>query len=313
MMRRRQVRRAAALILVLCHAGCEKDGPEGEAAADTEERGGAMPLSLPFRVTEDLVLLEAHLGDDGPFNVILDTGVNPSVIDLATARARGMPVQDKRPLAAQGVGTSSRPVYPARIEGLTLGSRVFPAIPAVAMDLAAMETALGRPLHGALGYSFLHSRAVRIDYPGRMITVYDGPAPIGTEDGQGLPARIVDTSLMVDSVFVNGRRVGVHLDTGAGPALTISTDAVDRLGLADVRAEAVAGQVRGARGTAPVWRATVDSIRVGGAVVSDVEVAFAPWVQGADGILGNGFLRHFVLVLDYAAGSVHIGTALTDQ
>lgn len=288
--------------LILIAYGAAASRPDSQSSTDDS------PVSAPnagrahtvsFEFPQNQIVFEAFFGDRGPFNLIVDTAVNPSVIDLSVARDLGLDIDESGATQAAGVGTDRIPVYPTVLTGLNIGAHEFSTFPAVAMDLRPFASRLGRPFHGALGYSFLRSRAVRIDYPAREITFYEGAAPPAPPRGTELPLELVGTDVLIDSVYLNGQPVRVTLDTGASLALTLSSRTATRTGLSDLYASATPGRVRGARGTAQVMKATADSLRVGGASAEAPEIAFAPWVPESGGLLGNGFLSHFILTVDY--------------
>lgn len=291
-------------VVVLATAMAVRDqGADGAAGAAGPAQVG--DVVVPFELVQGLVVIQGSLGSVDSLNLILDSGVNPSVIGLAAAKERKLEITPGDPLAVQGVGGSRQLAYGAVVEDLSIANVRMPPFDAVVMELGGMDAALGRRLDGALGYSFLMSRALRIDYEAGEVTLFDGTAQSGSS-GPPLPMVVSGGTVFVDSVFVGGHPVRAHLDTGAGPALTISEDAVDRLGLRELRSRAVEGTVRGARGTAPVWRVTADSVRVGDVSVRDVPVGFAEFVPEGDAILGSGFFSGMVLTLDYVAGTVHV-------
>ena len=176
----------------------------------------------------------------------------------------------------------------------------FEPIPALAVDLSAIEERLGRPLHGVLGYSFLGSRAVRIDYPARRVDIYDAALDAGASPGAVvLPLELEGTDVIIDDFRVNGQPVRVSLDTGSSLTLEIYDHAADRLGLAALRDGAEEGTVVGARGEASILTVTVDSIGIGDLVIDSPSVVFPETSRAVDGNLGNGYLRHYVLTVDY--------------
>jgi predicted aspartyl protease len=50
-------------------------------------------VEVPFELHKDAILVQAKVNGKGPFTMMLDTGVDPSVIDLATAREIGLEVE----------------------------------------------------------------------------------------------------------------------------------------------------------------------------------------------------------------------------
>ncbi|NKB88753.1 MAG: hypothetical protein GKS06_11080 [Acidobacteria bacterium] len=272
------------------------------------------PVTVPVRLQRNQILVQAYLGENGPYYFALDTAISPSAIDLSVADELGIEVRRDRPIAAAGIGNDPVQVYPSSIIDLEIGEQRFGSVDAVAMDLAPLAARLGSPLHGILGHSFLASRSVRIDYPGRRLTIWDGAAqPPEAEAAVSMPLELRGTGVMLDPVFLNERPLRLVLDTGGSMAMTVDPGAIERLSLDSLRGAAEPGQVRGARGLAEILVARADSIRIGSLEVPGLEIALTDWSQAADGTLGNAFLRHFVLTLDYVKRRLYIETGATAE
>jgi predicted aspartyl protease len=275
-------------------------------APRSPEAPEAVPGEVSFDSPRNQVYLPVMIGGEGPFFFILDTGVDPSAIDLDLALRLGLPVDTADAGEAAGAGTGSVTIYPATVSGLRIGERPIADFPAVALNLSPLSERLGRPLHGILGYSFLRDRVVQIDYPARVLRLFpDGIKPV-TSAQEILRIPLVfrgnDIIPMLEA-RVNGRSVPVSLDTGSGLTLEIFSSAVERLGLTDVYERATPIELTGARGTFEARTATVDSVAIGAFFLPDAEVTFSERTAGAEegrqGNLGGGFLRHLVVTLDY--------------
>lgn len=277
--------------------GCATRGGEPTDAGDA--------VRVPFDLVRRQVVVEVRIGGRGPYAMLIDTAVSPSGIDLETARALGLDIDTDAGGEAAGTGSGRVPIYPTRIEDLSIGGLEAGTIEAVAMDLGPLGARLGRPLHGVLGYSFLRGRAVRIDYPARTVDIIRGAygRPVA-DGGVEFPLELAGTDVHLGPVFVDGAPLDVSLDTGSSLTLEVSGHAVERLGLAALRAAADTSVVRGARGEALVFGATADSLRIGGLTVLSPRIDFPERDRAVDGNLGNGFLRHFVLTVDYVGRRV---------
>ncbi|MDX1396460.1 MAG: retropepsin-like aspartic protease [Gemmatimonadota bacterium] len=298
----------AALFLIVpaCLTADPEQSPasaEPTATVPTTTSG----VSVPFRFIRNQIVLEVTVGGRPPLNMLLDTAVNPSAIDLATAEELGLPVDREQSGEASGTGSERRTIYAARITDLEIGGEPFGTVEAVAGNLAPLGERLGAPLHGILGYSFLRDRAVRIDYPGRRVHIYDGAAPASTVEGRfEIPLELDGTDVIVDPVHVDERPLRVTLDTGSSLTLEVYGHAAERIGIGHLRTNADSGEVMGARGTAAILTASVGSIRVGGFEADEAEVVFPERDGDTDGNLGNGFLKSFVLTVDYVSGRLTI-------
>jgi len=238
------------------------------------------------------------LGGSGPFTSLLDVAVAPSVVDLALARELGLQVDETAPGEAAGLGAGRATFYPSELSDLQLGEDRVGSIEAVAADLAALGARLGRPLHAILGQSFFDGRVVQFDYARQQFEL-DPPT---VEEGFSVPIEGAEDLTPVVPVNVNGREVRVVLDTGSSLTLGIYLDAVDELGLAAARDAATTRTVVGARGEAEAYEGMVASLALGDVRLEHVPTVFLPRPAGDPtgvGNLGNGFLQHTILTLDY--------------
>src|ERR1051326_5150956 len=118
-------------------------------------------LEIPFDFLRDEIVLQGKVDGKGPFNMMLDTGTDPSAVDLTTAKELGLKLQNLATRASGG-GAEARGIYATTLPVVEIGPPVGPLnvknIEAVAIDLSKMSERLGKPLHGVLGHSFLNGR-----------------------------------------------------------------------------------------------------------------------------------------------------------
>ncbi len=126
-------------------------------------------LTLPFYFSHKAIGRQVSL-NGAPLFALLDTGVDPSVIDLARARALGLKVETNDAGKGDCFGEGAVPtVFTTRIVGLDAGGRQMRAFDA--LDLSALAQSFGRPVDAILGASFLADKAVLIDYPAHTVTI----------------------------------------------------------------------------------------------------------------------------------------------
>ena len=133
--------------------------PAGAFAAD--------PL-LPFDFSRHAIGMDVIVRDKRLF-MLLDTGVEPSIVSLATAKALNLPMDRAKASEGSGFGSNTAVAIPAKIDHLVVGRKVAD-VEAVAIDTSAMSKRYGRSIDGVLGYSFLKDKTVLIDYQATTIT-----------------------------------------------------------------------------------------------------------------------------------------------
>ena len=106
-----------------------------------------------------------------PLYFLLDTGVNPSVIDLSHAQALGLPLDFKAAGQGNGEGPGTTLAIPSKIPSPQIGGQQFETVDALATDMNEMSAAYGHHVDGVLGYSFLTTNSVLVDYLSHSVTI----------------------------------------------------------------------------------------------------------------------------------------------
>jgi predicted aspartyl protease len=267
--------------------------------------GKQQVVEVPFDFYRNEIILQVKVNGKGPFNMMLDTGTDPSAVDLNTARDMGLKLH---PLGkpASGGGTDTNLVYATELPLVEVGGLKVKTVEALALDLSKVSERLGKPLHGVLGHSLLNGRVVQIDYPNRIVGFYSqslfskaGNTPQRTV----LSFRYAD-NVLVDDVLVNGKKVVANLDTGSSGTFDLTPAAVSYLGLDEDFNRAPVSTDVGYNGVSQNRKGKVDSVNVGGISVDAPAVIFFGKGTGRDkkpwGInIGNGFFKDFVVTIDY--------------
>lgn len=216
----------------------------------------AAPLSVPFDFSRGAIGLDATVGGR-PVFVMLDTGVDPSVIDINRAEALGLKVDRGASGEASGFGDDkSASVFAATIDGLAIGSRDFGPVDALASDLSKASAAYGRTLDAVLGYSFLKDKIVLIDYPNRKLVLLDRladarPAIRSCRQQWSLALQALnDDKTPIIPSFRFGSSAGpVTLDTGSNGGIGLFERALDLRGMRPALAGSGDVEYVGARGS----------------------------------------------------------------
>jgi predicted aspartyl protease len=266
-------------------------------------------MAVPFDLVANQVVVGIRIDGRGPFACLLDTAVAPSVVDLTTARELGLRISDDRPRGAAGQGGGIATFYPSELPDVRLGELEVGDVEAVAFDLSRLGSKLNQPLHAILGQSFFEGRVVQIDYPNRRVRV----DPPGFERGLRADIEGATDLTPVVTAQVNAASVPLVLDTGSSLTLGIYLESVELLGLGEALADAKPRLSTGARGRIDAHEGVIDSLMLGDVLLSPVAIVFLPRPHGdptrALGNLGNGFLQHTVLTLDYPRRELYIAAA----
>ncbi len=216
-------------------------------------QGGSLTVLFDFSRSE--IGLDVVVGKT-PLYMILDTGVDPSVIDTKRAEALGLKIDRNAGGEASGEGNAaSAKVYPTAITGLGIAGRDFPAVEALAADLGGLSAHYGRALDGVLGYSFLKDKVVLVDYGHTRLLLLAHPADAVNDIKLCRKHFTIPlTSLKDDNTplipeFRFGAVTGpISLDTGSSGAISLFPKALEAPGFKNMLTEKGETTYAGARG-----------------------------------------------------------------
>lgn len=268
----------------------------------------AQVIEIPFEFHKNEIILQVSVNGKGPLNMMLDTGTDPSGIDLATAKELGLKLH---PVGKEisGGGTDANLGYYTQFPLIEVGDFTAKNVDALAIDLSKMSERLGKPLHGVLGHSVLNHRIVQIDYPNRVVRFYARSPFSKPTDQVNTAKRSVmtfryDDNVLIDDVSVNGKKMVANLDTGSSGSFNLTPAAVSYLGLEEEVSQAPVSTDVGFNGASENRQGKIDNVRIGGITIYEPVVIFFGKGTGRDkkpwGInIGNVFLKNFIVTIDY--------------
>ena len=126
--------------------------------------------SIPFELAtphKPMILVQAMVNHQGPFQFVFDTGASRTVVSCELAQKLSVQTTDDNP----GLGGGGQiKVLAGKLDSLSIGAvAVRDHDIGVAEFLTMLSTAIGRKLDGIIGYNFLNQFRVTIDYPQQML------------------------------------------------------------------------------------------------------------------------------------------------
>ncbi len=269
---------------------------------------------LPLLFTPRVLRCTAAGPGGHPLTVLIDTGTDPSAIDLGLARRLGLRLGD---FALGSDATSDGvPFTETVLPWLRLGDLHLRELYLLAVDLGHAPFKLDL----VLGYNVLSQLTLTIDYAGRRLRLchpdLDPPAP--GPGGAVLPLRFFEHFPALEGASLltatgRGATAALHpclalplltIDTGSNGALTLSADLAARAGLCRT-ADQPPARGHGFASGSSVLRGVAPGLRLGAFELREVGLD-APEGRGGDlgragrANLGNGVLARFDRVtLDY--------------
>lgn len=261
--------------------------------------------TIKFQYIKNQIVIPAKIGVDGPFNFLLDTGVDPSAIDFETATELGLPIDQSKSGNAEGRGNEKVVVFPASIENLRLNEKNYGTIEALTLNLEKLGKPLGIELHGILGYSFLKDKIIRIDYQKQTFQIVSSNTELNKIMSQNayISEFITDGEDMIPiltNFLMNGKEFKASLDTGS--SLNIQVYMHHRENFEIPLDTLESSQIIGAQGRKKIYKSKVNNFSIGEHQFKNDTIKISA-IKNKDqlrmGNIGNKFLDNFIVTFDF--------------
>jgi len=221
---------------------------------------------IKARKVETRLTVPVRVNGRGPFNFIVDSGADTSVVGLRIARALELPLGT--PAILNGM-TSRNIVDRVKVAEMALGTTTVRNLQLPALR----EADLGGD--GMIGIDALARQRLMMDFEKRLIKIEDARTPVRTYPGEIVViGRLHRGQLILTHVRAAGLPLDAVIDTGT--QITIGNLALrDRL-IRKNRGKFVTVSVTGVTGvTVELEMAKIAELRLGPVVLHDVPMAFA--------------------------------------
>ena len=266
--------------------------------------------TLPLGAPHELICCAAAGPGGHALRVLLDTGTDPSAVDVGLARRLALRTGGSG--LGQGAASDQVPFTEAVLPWMRLGDLTIRDLFAPALDLSGLPF----QVDVVLGYNVLRQLALRIDYRRGMLTLAhpDVGAPCAPS-GVALPLVFFEHFPALQDLSAGGRPIPLAtLDTGSNAELTLGPDMAVELGLRPGRAGVRLASGAGFGGGAAVLRGRYQPVRLGPFELADVELDTPDVARGDLGRsgranIGNRLLARFAAVaLDYERRTITFET-----
>jgi hypothetical protein len=218
------------------------------------------------RKVETRLSVEVRVNDRGPYQFIVDSGADTSVIGMRIARDLQLPLATPVILNAM---TARNVVDRVKVDRLTVGSSTIGDL-----ELPALrEVDVGGA--GMIGIDALVHQRLMLDFEKRLIKVEDARIPVMHEPGEiVILAKRQRGQLILTHVKAVGYELDAVIDTGS--EVTIGNIALRDKLIRRNHARFVEVPVIGVTGeTINLQMARIDELQLGPVVLRDVPMAFA--------------------------------------
>ena len=263
---------------------------------------GGHSVTLPFRLLNNHIYIEAQVNGKGPYNFMIDTGghtiLTPRVIaDL------GLSSQGDAP--ALGAGEKVASSGYAKVGDISLGRLHLRDQVAITLDIydPAIE---GLQVDGMLGAELFLRFAVRIDYGAQTLTLTD-PARFDAGDaGIAVPFTFYDHLPQVEGKL-GDLPARFNIDTGSRSDVDVTAPFVAHAKLRTAYSRGVTAITGwGVGGPSKSYVVRVPSLTLGTVTATGVVACLSDAERGGfsdanyEGNIGSGLLKRYVVTFDYA-------------
>lgn len=273
--------------------------------------GNRKKQTLDFILIKNLIIIPLSVNGKGPFNFILDTGVNPLIVtDLSiidSLQLRGLKTTQ---LSGLGSGESIEAYLTNQIS-VRVGNATMEQMPTAILkeDLFNLSGYVGMRIHGLIGFHFFNSFLVQIKYPLKRLT-FASPGSKLKVKGNRMPIQLINNKpymqLKVSQDGSSIREVTMIVDIGASHALSL--EALDGQPFPLPPKNITANLGVGFAGLINGHIGRLKTVQIGSETFEDVLCSFPDFQQAGaktgvsvrNGNVGNNLLKHFDLTIDYA-------------
>jgi predicted aspartyl protease len=164
------------------------------AAAQPVTPDSAADSTLPARTVRGyLMVVGVTVDDRGPFDFLVDTGTNTTLLDPQLARELGLQAKDMLRLDSL---SSSAGVPRYFLQKLKVGPAVISNAEALAVPLTQLN-ALDHRIRGILGMNFLLHFSFRLDFDRNVMELYPFPETANVPTGLRVPVQINESRLLI--------------------------------------------------------------------------------------------------------------------
>jgi len=188
------------------------------ATAQLSTPASTADSTLPARTLRGyLMIVPVMIDDRGPFDFVVDTGTNATLLDPQLARELGLQAKDRLQLESLSNSTSVPRYF---LRKLKVGPAIISNSEALAVKLTQL-TALDRRIRGILGMNVLLHFSFRLDFDRSVMELYPFPETARVPAGLRVPVEINESRLLiaVASSAAPGGSWKLALDSGISQLL----------------------------------------------------------------------------------------------
>ncbi len=281
-------------------------------------------VKIPFYSSNSLIILPVSINGNTTINFLVDTGVRSNIL-FSKNLGDALGLEYTRRLSISGAdGSTAIMAQVSPINTLDLGAVEgrFQSLLVLEEDFLDLESIIGVPVYGIIGYEFFKFNPVKINYDTGILEFYKTEAL----KWQPLLYRKMDLTLEDSKAYVMGKvsqkggpklQAKLLIDTGANHGLLLNQETNPDIKLPEKVIESELGQSLG--GVLYGFIGRVNSLHLQGLRMNEVltsypeKNAFSEVIKatGRMGSLGSEVLGRTRIILDYPHNRLLIRKGMT--
>jgi hypothetical protein len=273
-------------------------------------KGKRKQQTMNFQLIKNLIVIPVYINDKGPYNFILDTGVSPLLITDPSI----LDTVDRslwRPIKISGLGKGEEiEAFSSNTIDVDVGASRMDNVPTAILksDIFNLSNFLGIHVHGLIGYYFLNSFKVSLNYPAHKMTFYQHGVKKKIK-GFPVPMELILNKpyLQLPVMSPNLGLFNARLLMDSGASFALSLEAIERLKFPLPDSNITANLGMGISGLISGHIGRIHSLSIGKITLNDVLTNFPDYAHGAarvaitgrNGSIGAELMRRFHLTFDY--------------
>ena len=248
------------------------------------------------------IYVQAKLNNSEPMWFILDTGATWSILDVDKAKELNIKSEGTRNLdlgQTYTVNTTFARDALLDISGVKVPVNVLAVMPAKFRHAPQIV--------GLIGSDLFKRFVVKIDYTTKTLELFEPKNYEYTGRGEILPIDIIEEiphiTVNISKGNVRSLKSNLLVDTGAAQTVMLYAPFVEKYKLLESTEGTIKIRAGGLGGGGLNYKVRAKSVKIGNISFDDPLIDFSMGRGAADrrdGILGNGFLNRFNLIIDYS-------------
>ncbi|MCH7397662.1 aspartyl protease family protein [Belliella sp. DSM 107340] len=272
----------------------------------------ARKTEIKFINSNNLIIVPVSINGNPPLNFILDTGVRTNIL-FSKTMGNEMNLSYTRSLDL--IGADGKTVLTASISPnnyLDMGNLegISQTLLVLDEDFFELESVIGIPVYGVIGYEFFKFNPIRIDYDNGKITFYNTKAlkwrPFGFRK---LPMKIEMNKPYINAKIKQSKgnilQGKLLIDTGANHGLLLNPETTEEIQIPEINLETELGRSLGGDLYGVVGRTkfvSLNNLKFSNIITSfpqETDYSYIIKESGRQGSLGSELLGRLEIILDY--------------